>query len=76
MYDATRMDVPTHQRKTMLWTRRFICFEILVHLIIPLSTSVAHRAKHRKAFKLEQLFNTDASYISCEVVGDADPAYP
>ncbi|MDO5147743.1 MAG: ImmA/IrrE family metallo-endopeptidase, partial [Eubacteriales bacterium] len=31
-----------------------------------------HWAKHRKVFKLEQLFNADASYISCEVVGDSD----
>ena len=31
-----------------------------------------HWDKHRKAFKLEQLFNTDASHISCEVLGDAD----
>lgn len=31
-----------------------------------------HWHKHRKAFKLEQLFNADASHISCEVLGEAD----
>lgn len=30
-----------------------------------------HWVKHRKAFALEKLFNADASYISCEVVGRA-----
>lgn len=30
-----------------------------------------HWVKHRKAFVLEKLFNADASYISCEVVGRA-----
>ena len=30
-----------------------------------------HWDKHRKAFALEKLFNPDASYISCEVVGGA-----
>ncbi|MDY4784090.1 hypothetical protein [Pygmaiobacter massiliensis] len=30
-----------------------------------------HWDKHRKAFALERLFNPEASYISCEVVGDA-----
>ena len=34
MYDANEdADVPTHIKgKQLLWTRRFICFEILVHL--------------------------------------------
>lgn len=30
-----------------------------------------HWDKHRKAFALEKLYNPDASYISCEVVGGA-----
>ncbi|MDD4495629.1 MAG: ImmA/IrrE family metallo-endopeptidase [Eubacteriales bacterium] len=30
-----------------------------------------HWDKHRKAFALEKLFNPDASFISCEVVGGA-----
>lgn len=30
-----------------------------------------HWDKHRKAFTLEKLFNPDASFISCEVVGGA-----
>lgn len=30
-----------------------------------------HWDKHRKAFALERLFNPDASFISCEVVGGA-----
>lgn len=30
-----------------------------------------HWDKHRKAFRLEQLFNETASHISCEVLGDA-----
>lgn len=31
-----------------------------------------HWYKHRKAFRLEQLFNADAAYISCEIMGNAD----
>lgn len=74
MYDANEdADVPTHiQGKTIVVDPQIYLLRNLGSFNNTIVHECVHWAKHRKAFKLEQLFNTDASYISCEVVGDAD----
>ena len=74
MYDANEdADVPTHIKgKTIVVDPQIYLLRNLGSFNNTIVHECVHWAKHRKAFKLEQLFNTDASYISCEVVGDAD----
>lgn len=74
MYDANEnTDVHTHIKgKTIVVDPQIYLLRNLGSLNNTIVHECVHWAKHRKAFKLEQLFNADASYISCEVVGDAD----
>ena len=74
MYDANEdADAPTHIKgKTIVVDPQIYLLRNLGSFNNTIVHECVHWAKHRKAFKLEQLFNTDASYISCEVVGDAD----
>ena len=74
MYDANAYEsVPTHIKgKTIVVDPQIYLLRNLGSFNNTIVHECVHWIKHRKAFKLEQLFNTDASYISCEVVGDAD----
>lgn len=74
MYDANAgEDVPTHIKgRTIVVDPQIYLLRNLGSFNNTIVHECIHWAKHRKAFKLEQLFNADASYISCEVVGDAD----
>lgn len=74
MYDATAdADVPTHIKgKTIVVDPQMYLLRNLGSINNTIVHECVHWHKHRKAFKLEQLFNADASHISCEVLGEAD----
>jgi len=74
MYDAKAdVDVPTHIKgKTIVVDPQMYLLRNLGSINNTIVHECVHWYKHRKAFKLEQLFNADAAYISCEVIGDAD----
>lgn len=74
MYDATAdIEVPTHIKgKTIVVDPQMYLFRNLGSINNTIVHECVHWHKHRKAFKLEQLFNADASHISCEVLGKAD----
>ena len=74
MYDtATDSDVPIHiNSKTIVVDPQMYLLRSLGSVNNTIVHECVHWYKHRKAFKLEQLSNTDASHISCEVLGEAD----
>ena len=74
IYDATLdADVPTHIKgKTIVVDPQIYLLRNLGSINNTIIHECIHWYKHRKAFKLEQLFNSDASHISCEVLGEAD----
>lgn len=74
LYDETEgSDVLKHiDAKTILVDPRMFLLRNLGCANNTVVHECVHWDKHRKAFKLEQLFNDDASHISCEVLGDAD----
>jgi len=66
-------DVMTHiNGKTILVDPQMYYLRNLGSVNNTIIHECVHWAKHRKAFKLEQLFNANASHISCEVLGSAD----
>lgn len=74
LYDEIEgTDVPKHiAAKTILVAPQMFLLRNLGCANNTVVHECVHWDKHRKAFKLEQLFNADASHISCEVLGDAD----
>lgn len=74
MYDAIAdADVLTHIRgKTIVVDPQMYLLRNLGSINNTIIHECVHWYKHRKAFKLEQLFNANASHISCEVLGEAD----
>lgn len=74
MYDMKAgADIPTHIKgRTIVVDPQMYLLRNLGSINNTIVHECVHWYKHRKAFKLEQLFNADAAYISCEVVGDAD----
>lgn len=74
MYDTTAdADVPTHIKgKTIVVDPQMYLLRNLGSINNTIVHECVHWHKHRKAFKLEKLFNADASHISCEVLGEAD----
>lgn len=74
MYDEkSESNVPTHIKgRTIVVDPQMYLLRNLGSVNNTIIHECVHWDKHRKAFKLEQLFNVDASCISCEVVGGAD----
>ncbi len=74
MYDAKAdANVSTHIKgRTIVVDPQMYLLRNLGSINNTIVHECVHWTKHRKAFKLEQLFNADAAYISCEVLGDAD----
>ena len=70
--DELEEDVPTHiEAKTIVVDPQMCLLRNLGCNNNTIIHECVHWDKHRKAFKLEQLFNQSASCISCEVVGGA-----
>ena len=74
MYDATEdADILVHIKgRTIVVDPQMYLLRNLGSINNTIVHECIHWYMHRKAFKLEQLFNENAAYISCEVVGDAD----
>lgn len=73
MYDAeTDEDAPIHiEGRTIVVDPQMYLLRNLGSINNTIIHECLHWHKPRKAFRLEQLFNETASYISCEVLGDA-----
>lgn len=73
MYDAELdEDAPVHVNgRTIVVDPKIYLFRNMGSINNTIIHECVHWHKHRKAFKLEQLFNETASHISCEVLGDA-----
>lgn len=73
IYNETKKrDMLTHiPGKTILVDPQMYLLRNLGSINNTIIHECVHWDKHRKAFKLEQLFNSEASCISCEVVGGA-----
>lgn len=73
MYDAeTDEDAPIHiEGRTIVVDPQMYLLRNLGSINNTIIHECVHWHKHRKAFRLEQLFNETASHISCEVLGDA-----
>ncbi len=78
MYDVNADEnVPTHiKRGTIVVDPQMYLLRNLGSINNTIIHECVHWYKHRKAFKLEQLFNAEASHISCEVLGEVDSRIP
>lgn len=76
MYDAnTECNVPVRiDGKTIVVDPKMFLLRNLGSVNNTIVHECVHWVKHRKVFELEKLYNTTASYISCEVVGGAASA--
>ncbi|HEY9059187.1 MAG TPA: hypothetical protein VIO64_01605 [Pseudobacteroides sp.] len=76
MYDVnTECNVPVHiDGKTIVVDPKMFLLRNLGSVNNTIVHECVHWVKHRKVFELEKLYNTTASYISCEVVGGAASA--